>query len=92
MSFPATHSSTAVSVVSGTIVNRMSPSFNIWPRSNTTFGATVGYDIDQYQTWMGVKYAAFGNYTAGLEAAVLGNYNCNATDQLPRLAIGLYSE
>lgn len=64
----------------------------IWPRSNTTFGATVGYDIDQYQTWMGVKYAAFGNYTAGLEAAVLGNYNCNATDQLPRLAIGLYSE
>jgi hypothetical protein len=65
----------------------------IWPRSNTVNAAgTVGYAVDQYQTWMGVKYAAFGQYTAGLEGVVLANYNCDAGQVLPGLGIGMYSE
>ena len=39
---------------------------------------------------MGVKYAAFGQYTAGLEGAVLANYNCDAAQVLPGLGIGMY--
>lgn len=57
----------------------------VWPMSN-------GNVDDAYQTWMGVKYAAFGTYTAGLEAAVMANYNCDATQVLPGLGIGMYSE
>jgi hypothetical protein len=58
----------------------------IWPGSNDAT-TVVG---DQYQTWMGVKYAAFGQYTAGLEAAVLANYNCDPGQVLPTLGIGMY--
>ena len=64
----------------------------IWPLSNWD-GVNPGALLyDQYQTYMSVKYANFGTYTAGLEAAVMGNYNCDAGDVLPSLAIGLYSE
>ncbi|MCG6948101.1 MAG: hypothetical protein LJE93_04185 [Acidobacteria bacterium] len=59
----------------------------IWPFSNDDGNVTT----DQYQTWMGVKYAAFGQYTAGLEAAVLGNWNCDDNQYLPQLGIGMYS-
>jgi hypothetical protein len=80
-------------VVSDTAGNAFGWMMVIWPRSNTVNSAgTVGYAIDQYQTWMGVKYAAFGQYTAGLEGAVLANYNCDAGQVLPGLAIGMYSE
>ena len=49
----------------------------IWPRSNTTnvFDGE-GAVSDQYQTWMGVKYQAFGNSSVAFSGAVLGNWNC----------------
>ncbi len=56
----------------------------VWPSSN-------GHPAE-YQTWMGVKYSGFGDYTAGLSGAVLANYNCDNTQVLPGLGIGLYSE
>jgi hypothetical protein len=52
----------------------------VWPRSNTdalVAGEYLAYD--QYQTWMGTKIAAFGQYTAGKSAAVMANWNCDAT-------------
>lgn len=59
----------------------------IWPGSNNDGNV---FTDDVYQTWMGVKYAAFGTYTAGLEAAVLANYNCDSSQILPTLGIGMY--
>jgi hypothetical protein len=59
----------------------------IWPGSNNDGNV---FTDDVYQTWMGVKYAAFGQYTAGLEAAVLANYNCDSSQILPTLGIGMY--
>ena len=56
----------------------------VWPSSN-------GHPAE-YQTWMGVKYSAFGNYTAALSGAVLANYNCDTSQVLPQLGIGMYSE
>jgi len=56
----------------------------IWGASN---GTTEQFD--DYQSWMGVKYAAFGQYTAGLSAAVLANYNCDTDQVLPTLGIGM---
>jgi hypothetical protein len=38
----------------------------------------------EYQAWVGVKYT-FGNYSAGVDAATLGNYHCFAGDVLPTL-------
>ena len=61
----------------------------IWASSNTTPAMVDPAAMDSYQTWMGVKYAAFGQYTAGLSGAVLANYNCDATQVLPELGIGL---
>ena len=63
----------------------------IWPLSNWDGANPVIDEYDAYQTWMGVKYAAFGQYTAGRDAAVLANYNCDATQVLPALGIGMYS-
>lgn len=37
-----------------------------------------------YQAWVGVKYT-FGTYSAGLDAATLGNVHCFAGDVLPAL-------
>jgi len=58
----------------------------VWPSSN-------GHPA-LYQTWMGVKYSGFGDYTAGLSGAVLANYNCFDSEVLPQLGINkyLYSE
>ena len=53
----------------------------VWPQSN-------GFAGDSYQTWMGVKYSGFGDYTAGLSGAVLANFNCDNTQVLPGLGIG----
>ena len=49
----------------------------IWPRSNTVdaFG-NIGVESDQYQTWMGVKYQAFGNSSAAFSALQIANFNC----------------
>jgi hypothetical protein len=63
----------------------------IWPPSNYDFTNPAVDDYDAYQTWMGVKYAAFGQYTAGLDAAVMANYSCFG-QALPQLGIGMYSE
>ena len=61
----------------------------VWPRSNTDIvGGTLL--VDQYQTWMGVKYSGFGSYTAAMSGAVMANYNCDDTQVLPQLGLGLY--
>jgi hypothetical protein len=50
----------------------------VWPRSNTVNAAGVaGVDLDQYQTWMGVKYQAFGNSSVAFSANQMANYNCD---------------
>ena len=59
----------------------------IWPLSNWDSTNPADIDYDQYQTWMGVKYAAFGQYTAGLSGAVMANYNCNPSQTLPLLGL-----
>jgi len=64
----------------------------IWPLSNWDGANPDALDYDQYQTYMSVKYFSFGQYTAGLEAAVMGNYNCNPSHVLPGLGMGQYSE
>ncbi len=47
----------------------------IWPRSNT--GDNIGQNVsDQYQTWMGVKYQAFGNSSSAFSALQIANWNC----------------
>ena len=56
----------------------------VWPGSNEFQG-------DLYQTWMGVKYSGFGDYTAGLSGAVLANYNCFDSEVLPQLGINKYT-
>ena len=48
-----------------------------WPESNF---ASAGVDSDLYQTWMGVKYSGFGDYTAAVSGAVMANYNCNINE------------
>jgi len=50
----------------------------IWPRSNTNdpFGVADFYS-DQYQTWMGVKYQAFGTSSAAFGALQIANWNCD---------------
>ncbi len=60
----------------------------IWARSNTNPLIADPALMDPYQTWMGVKYAALGQYTAGFSGAVLANYNCDATQILPALGFG----
>jgi len=49
----------------------------VWPRSNT--GSNTDDNVsDQYQTWMGVKYQAFGNSSVAFSANQIANYNCLA--------------
>jgi hypothetical protein len=55
----------------------------VWPQSN-------GSAVDWYQTWMGVKYSGFGDYTAALSGAVMANYNCDQSQVLPGLGIGQF--
>ena len=77
-------------VVKDTAGNAFGWMMVIWGGSNTN--ATTDFQLDDYQSWMGVKYAAFGQYTAGLSGAVLANYNCDVNQVLPGLGIGMYSE
>ncbi len=60
----------------------------IWGGSNGYTDATDPGDL--YQSWMGVKFAA-GQYTAGMSALVLANYNCDDTQVLPGLYSSMYS-
>ncbi len=59
----------------------------VWPASN--FDGLPGSDPNPefYQTWMGVKYQAFGQYSAALDGALMANYNCFQQQVLPNLGI-----
>jgi len=59
----------------------------VWPNSNVD--AIVGADptVDFYQTWMGVKYTAYGDYSAAMSGLVMANYNCFSQQVLPNLGV-----
>jgi hypothetical protein len=63
----------------------------IWPNSNWDSVNPAQPPYESYQTYMSVKYRMFGDRSAGLEAAVMANFNCDANQVLPGLGIGLYS-
>jgi hypothetical protein len=53
----------------------------VWPASNfyteSPLDATGCEDLyDLYQTWMGVKFTATGQYSAFTEGTVMANFNC----------------
>jgi hypothetical protein len=58
----------------------------VWPASNYPPGATDAPD-DFYQTWMGVKYNAADQWSAGMDAAVMANWNCFSDQYLPNLGV-----
>jgi hypothetical protein len=60
----------------------------LWPASNWFDGDDAWIHTDWYQTWMGVKYGAYGVYTAGMSGAVMANFNCFAEQVYPGLGIG----
>jgi hypothetical protein len=63
----------------------------IWPRSNTAGSTGAGtFPVDQYQTWMSVKYKAFGRLTSAMQALVIANFNCDDSQHLPLLGIDLH--
>jgi hypothetical protein len=67
----------------------------IWPRSNTVDPVGVtGALSDQYQTWMGVKYQAFGNSSVAFSALQIANFNCTGgpTGVMPFPLINRVSE
>jgi len=51
----------------------------IWPTSN--------YRPWFYETWMGVKYSAFGQYSMALSGAVIANANCFPGQIMPNLGL-----
>ena len=57
--------------------------FFIWPVSNLA-PYDEGWE-DYYQTWMGVKYGAYGQFSAFMTGSVMANYNCFVRQQLPQL-------
>ncbi|HSO22699.1 MAG TPA: hypothetical protein VLT81_07315 [Chondromyces sp.] len=59
-----------------------------WPETNI---GSAGLADDYYQTWMGVKYSGFGDYTAAMSGAVMANYNCNVNETVPLFNLGQYS-
>ena len=59
----------------------------VWPASNY-FGAGAGFEDDYYQTWMGVRYNAFGDWSAAMDGAVMANFNCFSDQVLPTIGIG----
>ena len=58
----------------------------VWPASNYV-GTGTGLQDDFYQTWMGVKYNAADQWSAAMDAAVMGNFNCFSDQVLPNLGI-----
>ena len=59
----------------------------VWPASNypANFAGTE-FD-DYYQTWMSVRYNAYGTWSAALDGAVMANYNCFSDQILPNIGI-----
>ena len=55
----------------------------VWPASN--YPDQVPDDF--YQTWMGVRYQAYGAWSAAKDGAVLANFNCFSDQELPNLGI-----
>ncbi len=51
----------------------------IWPDSNLR--------PFFYETWMGVKYSAYGQYSAALSGAVIANSNCFPDQVMPNLGL-----
>jgi hypothetical protein len=56
----------------------------VWPASNYPDPYVPD---DYYQTWMGVRYTAFGMWSAALDAAVMANFNCFSDQVLPNLGV-----
>ena len=56
----------------------------VWPASNYVNGG-AGLQDDFYQTWMGVRYNAFGDWSAAMDGAVMANFNCFSDQVLPNL-------
>ncbi len=56
----------------------------VWPASNYV-NAGAGAQDDFYQTWMGVRYNAFGEWSAAMDGAVMANFNCFSDQVLPAL-------
>ena len=59
----------------------------VWPASNFDGIPGAPANPDYYQTWMGVKYKAFGQFSAALDGALMANYNCFEGQVLPNLGI-----
>lgn len=58
----------------------------VWPASNyDQAGPGPSNSPDYYQTWMGVKYNAYGAWSAARNAWVKGNFNCFSDQVLPGL-------
>lgn len=58
----------------------------VWPNSNYD-GLTATLPPDYYQTWMGVRYSAFGKFSAAKDGNVMANWNCFDTQVLPGLGV-----
>ena len=56
----------------------------VWPASNYVNNG-AGLEDDFYQTWMGVRYNAFGDWSAAIDGAVMANFNCFSDQVLPTL-------
>ncbi len=60
----------------------------VWPASNyPPATADFTHFDDFYQTWMGVRYNAAGQWSAAMDAAVMGNFNCFSDQVLPNLGV-----
>jgi hypothetical protein len=59
----------------------------VWPASNYPADpASTDFD-DYYQTWMSVRYNAYGLWSAALDGAVMANFNCFSDQILPNIGI-----
>jgi len=59
----------------------------VWPASNYPANpASTDFD-DYYQTWMSVRYNAYGLWSAALDGAVMANFNCFSDQILPNIGI-----
>jgi len=59
----------------------------VWPASNYPPATATTAPDDYYQTWMGVRYNAAGAWSAAMDAAVMGNWNCFSDQVLPNIGI-----
>jgi hypothetical protein len=57
----------------------------VWPASNYPAGSATPVPDDWYQTWMGVRYNAYGQWSAARDAWVTANFNCFSDQILPDL-------